>query len=255
MAGPLSRVADPRWLLLVFALLPACEGEGTVPLERRDASAAADAGGRADANQATDTGPAADGGSVSDARITDASHDDGGAPVVNCAVRPPIFPDFDRSCTTAADCAIGRRMVDCCGTFTVTGLASGELPAFLAAAAICESQFPGCGCAAQPTYADDQTDETRGGPAVVECIQSVCTTTFLPASQPCGPNLHCNSSQEVCVQQSTGIGFTYGCAPLPPGCTIDRGCDCAGQALCTTPADLCSDQGPNQISCDCPVCA
>jgi hypothetical protein len=256
-------------------LLFACDGKtGSVLLDK-------DVGPKPDAAPAADTGLAPPDGSIApdgsvdpdgsidpDASIDpdggidpDASIDpdggiesDGGEPTVACNQNPPIFPAFDRSCTTASDCAIGDRQVDCCGTHTVTGVNHNVLGAFQAAAALCASQFPLCGCPTRPTFADDLTTETNGGPAIVECNNNTCETTF-PVAVACGPSLMCNSATEVCVaREPIGPSIQYSCDPVPQACGEDRTCTCLAATLCLSPFDFCTDVGPNQINCNCPAC-
>ena len=208
-------------------------------------------GGGTDGSLDTDSGFFdTDGGFDTDGAVTD----DGGVPNVDCTQNPPVFPSFDRSCTVAADCAIGTVQLDCCGSLTITGIASYEAERFAEAAAICDSQFPGCGCASQPTRADDGTHELNSGPGIVQCVANMCQTTFPPAPTPCGPK-SCDPLTEVCVARSPiGPSIQYDCQPIPSGCDQDRTCSCAGVSLCTAPFTSCSEQGPNQLSCECLLC-
>lgn len=254
----------------LLLLLCSCTGtDGAVLLDRdaggstadtgappKDAGVRTDAGSSQDGGIDTDAGPL-DTGVDMDAGLADGGGDtDAGLPGVDCSQNPPVFPSFDRSCTVPSDCAIGTVQVDCCGTLTVTGIASSETRRFEEAAALCASQFPGCGCPTQPTYADDGTVATGTVAPVVGCVSGTCTTTFPRPRTPCGPNgLACDAATEVCVaRQPVGPGIAYSCEPVPAGCASDRTCGCVGQTLCQGSFDVCSDSGQNQIICECPVC-
>ncbi len=67
----------------------------------------------------------------------------------------PSFPSFDKSCNTVDDCALVFHQVDCCGNAEAWGINLSELPAFDEAEAICQSQYPGCGCPNGPPLAED----------------------------------------------------------------------------------------------------
>jgi hypothetical protein len=264
-----------RTSLATLLLLAACSGtEGNVILPFRDGGSPAedaaggptDAASGEDATAATDGGggdasaPAPDAGPASDALpgtdaapAPDAAVVDGGAPEIDCRQVPPVFPRFDRSCSSAMDCALGEVQINCCGSMAVTGIAAGELARFQAAAAICASQFPGCGCPTMPTIADDGTSN-QGIPATVSCENNVCTSSFPPPRTPCGQTT-CDATTEICVASFPhGPAIDYQCQPIPAGCEGDRSCRCAAATLCVAPFNLCTDAGPNQISCECPVC-
>jgi hypothetical protein len=61
-----------------------------------------------------------------------------------------------------------------------TGIAGSERERFEAAETTCRSMYPLCGCPVMPTRADDGTMSTGGEPPTVQCIDSVCTTSFEP---------------------------------------------------------------------------
>jgi hypothetical protein len=73
---------------------------------------------------------------------------------------------------------------------------------------------------------------------------------------PCGPSgLVCHTDTEVCVARTpVGPAIVYECKPVPQGCEQDRGCACAGSALCQEAFDVCTETGPNQLQCECPLC-
>ncbi len=187
----------------------------------------------------------------------DAGPPDAGGLVVECNQTPPVFPEFDRSCTVAGDCAVGTRQINCCGTMIVTGISSTVAPDFEAAAGICASQYPDCRCATEPTRADDGTtrDNVLDEDAIAECVDNVCRTTFPQTPQPCGPSLRCDPADEVCVATSpVGPSIQYACQPVPAGCELDRSCGCVASTLCVAPFDTCTDVVRNEVSCECPQC-
>lgn len=106
----------------------------------------------------------------------------GGLEGVDCTAAPPEFPAFDPTCSAPADCVLKFHMVNCCGSMAATGVNQGDSAGFDAAEAVCQSQYPGCGCAAMPTVADDGT--TSGDPAAfsVDCVGGQCVTSA--AAQP-----------------------------------------------------------------------
>jgi hypothetical protein len=282
-------------ILFCLALGSSCTGtEGNVFLDKNGVSG--DAGGNTDGSTSNDANPLdPDGGSDHDSSVlpdgatggdggfdkdcgllacdtdgsidTDASFDtdgsvgdggggDGGVPGVDCTQNPPVFPSFDRTCSVATDCVIGTVQVDCCGSLIVTGINELEEQRFTDAAALCNSQFPLCGCPTQSTRADDGTREGAfSGPAIVQCVSNTCQTTFTPNPTPCGGNLTCDPFTDVCVATSPiGPAIQYTCEPIPSGCEQDRSCSCAGATLCNPPFNTCLDTGPNQISCECLLC-
>ncbi|MSP17670.1 MAG: hypothetical protein EXR73_13880 [Myxococcales bacterium] len=127
--------------------------------------------------------PFGDGGSIGDAATgTDAATTapaDLAAPIVTCAANPPTFPSFDRTCAADGDCFIARHQTDCCGTIVAWGLRSTEQAAFAAAEKVCESQYPGCGCASNKVTTDDGTMTTMDHPIAVHCAAGMCRTTVM----------------------------------------------------------------------------
>jgi hypothetical protein len=72
---------------------------------------------------------------------------------------------------------------------------------------------------------------------------------------PCGPQLTCDSQNEICVSRGpAGPSVTYSCDPVPIGCEVDRSCACVGTTLCQPIFDTCRDIGPNEIFCECVEC-
>jgi hypothetical protein len=76
-----------------------------------------------------------------------------------------------------------------------------------------------------------------------------------PRPTPCGPDLSCDSMTQICVSRGpVGPSVVYACAPVPPGCELDRTCGCAGASLCQPPFDTCQDTDRNEIFCECVEC-
>ena len=94
-----------------------------------------------------------------------------------CASEPSVFPTFDRSCMTPADCDIAPHQTDCCGSILFTGIAAYERMRFDVAEATCRAEYPACGCLG--TYsADDGTTPSSGPEPYVLCTDNTCTTSY-----------------------------------------------------------------------------
>jgi hypothetical protein len=90
-----------------------------------------------------------------------------------------MFPTFAKTCTMATDCATALHTVSCCGTLTAIGINVAEKPAFNAAEATCEMQYPACGCAQSPTTTEDGKTSMDDTQIQVGCTNGQCMT-FLP---------------------------------------------------------------------------
>lgn len=256
-----------RALLPCLLLIAACTGtDGSVLLDRDAGQATTDTGITGeDSGMLPDTGVpdsgspdtgSPDTGIVIDGGEPDGGDLDAGLPEVDCSQNPPVFPSFDRSCNVSADCAIGTVQADCCGTLTVTGINASEQQRFDEAASLCAGQFPQCGCPAQPTRADDGTVATSTAGPIVDCLAGTCSTTFQGPRTPCGPDgATCDTATEVCVARlPSGPSIAYVCEPVPAGCEADRTCGCMAPEFCTGAFNICNEDGPNQIICECPAC-
>ena len=95
---------------------------------------------------------------------------------VMCGGDPLAFPDFSKQCATVDDCAIVIHQSDCCGNSDALGLNKAEVPAFDAAEAICESQYPGCGCPTEGTTAEDGVLVSDAAAIHVACVDNQCQT-------------------------------------------------------------------------------
>ena len=134
-----------------------------------------------------------------------------GGPPTPPPTRPPPRPpkpnvclprEPDRSCTTDADCAIVRRVVDCCGSDVVTGINRNDLTAHQEYLKACGMRRS-CGCMAAPTRLDDGSSQDRLGQVVATCRENVCTTSMV--------------REEVCSPQECGPAPTYPTSMCPDG--------------------------------------
>jgi len=102
----------------------------------------------------------------------------GGGSAVSCTGTNPAFPSFDKACSAATDCVTKFHMVNCCGTLAAIGMNKAESADFDAAEAICEMQYPGCGCAQGPTMTEDGKMSTDDSLIQVDCVSGACSTVF-----------------------------------------------------------------------------
>ncbi|HVI01940.1 MAG TPA: hypothetical protein VM869_24675 [Enhygromyxa sp.] len=89
---------------------------------------------------------------------------------------PAVFPTFDKSCSDVEQCAIAIHTTDCCGNSVALGINVDEVADFDAAEAICDSQYPACGCPAGPTLAEDGQQVLDPMSLAVDCIEGSCST-------------------------------------------------------------------------------
>jgi len=90
-----------------------------------------------------------------------------------------MFPAFDKTCAMATDCAVALHMVSCCGTLSAIGINATQKAAFDEAEAVCEMQYPGCGCAQGPTMTEDGKTNLNNVEIQVGCMNGQCMT-YLP---------------------------------------------------------------------------
>ena len=178
------------FLLIAFGMSMLASGCGASATQAADAARDDASGPAIDAATPTDAALGEDASVRHDAGATDAASPPDGAcgrpdasmgPTdVMCAATPPVFPIFDRSCCTDSDCAVVRHQIDCCGSYTQTGVSSSIQAGFQTAEMLCESQYPRCRCLARPDVAnDDSSAVTSTDLATVHCITRVCQTTFV----------------------------------------------------------------------------
>jgi hypothetical protein len=124
------------------------------------------------------SGSSGTGGGASSSSSGSGSASSGGA-AVQCTATPPVFPAFDKSCATAADCAVKLHTVSCCGTQAAIGINASQSAAFDQAEALCDAMYPGCGCAQGPTKAEDGKETTDNNVIKVDCKAGACSS-YIP---------------------------------------------------------------------------
>jgi hypothetical protein len=90
---------------------------------------------------------------------------------------------YDKSCAAAADCAIGRHYLDCCGSEIALGINVSEAARFDASGGICNGQGPLCACASQGLVAEDgqhSHDLEHLSDVSVACNAGRCETSIAP---------------------------------------------------------------------------
>jgi len=92
-----------------------------------------------------------------------------------------IFPEFDDTCSADADCMVALHQINCCGTQIAIGINVAEGADFKAAEAICQGQYPGCGCAQFPTEADDGNTGYLLEDFAASCMDGACWTSVVEA--------------------------------------------------------------------------
>jgi hypothetical protein len=137
----------------------------------------ADAAAGADHHDAA-IGPdgTADPGLAPDSPADEAPDGVADVPSVACGGVSAAFPTFSRACGADGDCTLVYHQTDCCGTKVAWGIAATEKSAYYAAETACEAQYPGCGCAEQPTRAQDGQVSVTGSDIRVACLGGQCTS-------------------------------------------------------------------------------
>ncbi len=131
------------------------------------------------------------------------------------------FPSFSKACSADSDCIVAEHQINCCGTKVAWGLAASEKCAFDSAEAVCESQYPGCGCAQFMTQAEDGYTSFNAQDFAARCTTGQCRSYVKDALPECSPS---------------GLQ-----APKPvKACNVDTDCDfsitfvdCCGSLLFT----------------------
>lgn len=138
-------------------------------------------GSTGDHSGAGSTGNSAGAGgeSASSATGSGGGAPDGGEIDVQCTGATPKFPIFDNSCDLPAACVIKFHQINCCGTQIALGISSSASASFDQAEAACEAMYPPCGCAQQPTKAQDGKVATDRSMIKVDCQLGACQT-FVP---------------------------------------------------------------------------
>jgi hypothetical protein len=85
------------------------------------------------------------------------------------------FPTLDKGCTDTTNCSDGFHQVDCCGSLVAVGFNHAQRDTFNTAEQTWELTCPACGCAAQPTQAEDGKSCAMNV-VTVTCDTGMCTT-------------------------------------------------------------------------------
>jgi hypothetical protein len=110
---------------------------------------------------------------------TSSTSSTGGEPAIVCGGDMPSFPEFDRSCAVAMDCALVLHQIDCCGSLAALGISADAARLFAEAEAVCAMQYPQCDCLAKPTVADDGNSSPDNNAIAVSCVDGECRS-FVP---------------------------------------------------------------------------
>lgn len=115
-------------------------------------------------------GAAGDGGDAAGSSGADGSAE------VRCTGGAASFPNFDRACWESEWCTIAFHQVDCCGNRVALGILHPELEHFQAVEAVCQAQYPACGCPSGPTRTDTGQMASDEAAIKVECRAGICTS-------------------------------------------------------------------------------
>ncbi|HET9930253.1 MAG TPA: hypothetical protein VFQ35_06190 [Polyangiaceae bacterium] len=90
-------------------------------------------------------------------------------------------------------------MTNCCGAMLVMAIATSEKAAFDSAEAICDEQYPACGCAAQGVDVEDGTrvgwpwqDAVKASCDAGSCKAHYAGATFSCGARTCTDKEYCN---------------------------------------------------------------
>ncbi len=145
-----------------------------------DTGALDTAGNDTAANDTAVSDTAANDTAVSDTASSDAGDAAGG---VQCNGPKGSFPSFAKACSADSDCFVAQHQINCCGTKVAFGLSVSDKAAFEAAEAVCQSQYPGCGCAQFETMAEDGYSSFNDADFVATCQAGICRTS-VPSAKP-----------------------------------------------------------------------
>ena len=188
-------------------------------------------GGRSFGGQSSGGDGTSLGGSTGGGGATSSSSGRGGAGeagagdnAISCVGPTAHFPQFDRSCSTASDCSVVAHTTNCCGSRLAMAIATSEVPAFDSAEAICDAQYPACGCAAQGVQVEDGTQVDFSWQAEVKasCDSGSCRAHYVGATFSCGANT-CTDKQ-YCSMSSGGPAGTIPSATCAQTTCTDCAC-------------------------------
>lgn len=152
---------------------------------------------------------------------------------IRCTGPNPSFPTFDRGCTNTDSCVLVSHVTSCCGSTHLMAINHAERARFDAAEAICDAQYPACGCASFGIELDDGTVVASAQEAVAACVNGQCESKYDGQTFACGPKT-CTDVQ-YCTESSGGPAgsvpsFTCtedpNCAKDCGSCTVSAGCAC-----------------------------
>jgi hypothetical protein len=146
----------------------------------------------------------------------------------------PRFPTFNKDCVSAQDCALVTHLTSCCGDTVVMAISAQLVPAFNAAEATCEAQYPACGCASDIVTVEDGS-KFRGvsgaQPVAAFCDNNTCRAKSTQPTFACGDK-SCLVSGNYCQSYTpapdagtidscvfTGSAVACGGFAISPGCT------------------------------------
>ena len=95
---------------------------------------------------------------------------------VSCGYGPDFVTQFDKSCVTADDCAIGVSAVDCCGTAYHAGINRSEEQRFAEWWDQCRAGLVMCGCPSMAPRAEDGNSVSEPDGIQVRCDDGACMT-------------------------------------------------------------------------------
>ncbi|MEY3015399.1 MAG: hypothetical protein RIT45_4134 [Pseudomonadota bacterium] len=125
---------------------------------------------------------------------------------VQCGSSKGQFPAFSKACSADADCVVVQHQINCCGTKIAIGIGKDEQAAFAAAEKLCQSQYPGCGCAQFETVAEDGYSTWQDNEFVAKCQEGVCRAT-VPTGKPV-----CSENGMTAPKPPKACGKTSDCA-------------------------------------------
>lgn len=96
---------------------------------------------------------------------------------------PSLFPGVSKACVADMDCALVYDQLDCCGSLKAIGVSKDSVEAFGQTEAMCVALFPGCGCAPDPTIAEDGHIQQDSDVIAVRCVDKLCQSE-IPVAMP-----------------------------------------------------------------------
>lgn len=227
---------------LALALWPAAVGCGATTHTDEATGGHAEQGGRSFGGQSSAGGGISLGGRTGSGGGTSGSSGRAGAGeagaggnAISCVGATPHFPEFDRSCSTASDCSLVAHTTSCCGSRLAMSIATSEVSAFNGAEAICEAQYPACGCAAQGVEVEDGTQVGWSWETQVKasCDGGSCKAHYAGTTFSCGTNT-CTDKQYCSMSSGGPAGTTPSADCVETACTdctclkvASAGCSCS----------------------------